>query len=201
MAPEKVASDIESERIFQVTIIRKWSFLSHAMRGDYTLEPIYYGFHHRDIWLVDLVESTSAKYTEKYKSHGTGFINLYPGSCGLLMDTGAVQKDSHNTGTWKTIRRTKCFYIYLFYQLYKHPEQIHQKWNIIHPKVHHKFQPWYKGNVPHKKVRIKCKSQPQCQPVSLRRHSRAPLSSPLPILKSWWRTDMTHKKQYRIGNL
>ena len=66
--------------------------------------------------------------------------------------------------------------------------------------MHHKFQQWYKCQVPHKRVRTPRKSQPQFQPMSLKGHYRAPLDSLLPIFESWWRTDITHKIRYCIIN-
>ena len=39
----------------QGTTIRKISFLSYAMIGDYTLEPLTYVVHNRGVWLVDIV--------------------------------------------------------------------------------------------------------------------------------------------------
>ena len=57
IVPEKVASDVEFKRSAQGKTTRKSSFLSYAMRGDYTLKPLDYGVHHRGVQLVELVES------------------------------------------------------------------------------------------------------------------------------------------------
>ena len=50
MAPKKGTSDIESTRIrVQGTRIRKISFLSYAMGGDYTFKHLAYGVHDRGV--------------------------------------------------------------------------------------------------------------------------------------------------------
>ena len=61
------------------------------MRGDYTLEPLGYGIHHRGIQLVDIVEDTQANCLDKDRSQETFFINLRPGSCNQLMELWEVQ--------------------------------------------------------------------------------------------------------------
>ena len=76
MAPKNTASDLESERSVQGTTTRKSSFLSYATRGDYTLEPLAYGIHHRSVRLVEIVEDTLDKYVGKGRTHGAGLINL-----------------------------------------------------------------------------------------------------------------------------
>ena len=55
------------------------------MIGDYTLEPLAYGVHIIGVRLVEIFEAPSSKYMVKYRTHGTGFINLYLGSRGQLM--------------------------------------------------------------------------------------------------------------------
>ena len=50
--------------------------ISYAMRGDYTLEPLANGIHHRSFRLVELTEAPLAKYVGKDRPHGTGLINL-----------------------------------------------------------------------------------------------------------------------------
>ena len=181
--------------------IKKCSFLSYDTRGDYNLKPLTYGVHHIVVLLVDPVGSPLVKYLGKDRYHRTGVINLYLGSCGQLMDLGEVQKYSHTPWVRKTIRQTNFVCICLFYRLFQKHEYSHQKRIIIHPQFYHKFQPWYKGQVPHKGVQTWCKSQPQCQSMYLQVHSRAPLDSTLPRLRSWLSLDMTHKNQYRIVNL
>ena len=123
MAPEKAAPYIETKRSIQRTTIRKISFLSYAMRGDYTLEPLAYGFNHRGLGLVELVEAPLAKYVGKDISHRKDFINMWPGSRVQLMDPQAVQQDSHTLGIRKTIRQTNFVYIYLLYRLCQHQDQ------------------------------------------------------------------------------
>ena len=171
------------------------------MKWDYTLKPLAYAVHNRGVWLGELVEAPLAKHVDKDRTHGTGLINLYPGSCGQLMEPQAVQRDIHTMVTRKMIRWTNFVYTCLFYRLCQHQDQNHQKQTLICPHMHHKFQPWIKGQVNHKWVRTCWKSQPQCQPMLLRVHSRVPSASTLPRLRSWWWMDMTHNKHYCIGNL
>ena len=57
MASEKVVSDIESKVSSQGMMIRKISFLSYVMRGDYKIKPLACVIHHRGVLLVDLVET------------------------------------------------------------------------------------------------------------------------------------------------
>ena len=68
------------------------------MRGDYTLEHLSYGIHKKGERLVYLFEATSNKYTGKDKYHRTGLTNLWPGSCGQLMEPRVVKQDIHNLG-------------------------------------------------------------------------------------------------------
>ena len=82
IVPEKVASDVEFKRSAQGKTTRKSSFLSYAMRGDYTLKPLDYGVHHIGVQLVELVESHLYKYLGKDRPHRKGLINLWPVSCG-----------------------------------------------------------------------------------------------------------------------
>ena len=90
------------------------------MIGSYTLGYIAYGVHHRGVQSVDLIDTPSDKYMGKDRAHGSGLINLYPGSRRQLMDPGAVQKDSHTPGAQKMIRWTNFVYICLFYSLCQH---------------------------------------------------------------------------------
>ena len=77
MVPEKAALDFESKMIsVQGTMIRKISLLSYATIGDYTLEPLAYGVHHRGVRLVDLVGFNLSKHSGKDISNKTGLINL-----------------------------------------------------------------------------------------------------------------------------
>ena len=100
MVLEKAASDLESTKIsVQGTTIRKISLLSYAMRGGYTLELLAYGIHNRKFRLVELVEYISDKHVGKDRSHGTGLVNLYPGSRCQLMEPREVQKDIRTPGT------------------------------------------------------------------------------------------------------
>ena len=56
------------------------------MRGDYTLDPLTYGTHHRGVQLIEIIEVPSDKYVEKYRSCGKFSINLYPVSRDQLME-------------------------------------------------------------------------------------------------------------------
>ena len=73
------------------------------MIGDYTLKPLTYRVHNGGVKLVDIIEAPSYKYVGRDRAHGTGLINLYPGSHGQLMEPQAVQKYSHALRTRKTI--------------------------------------------------------------------------------------------------
>ena len=46
------------------------------MKGDYILKPLAYGFHHRGVRLVDLIEAPLDKHVVKGRYYGIGFINL-----------------------------------------------------------------------------------------------------------------------------
>ena len=132
MAHEKAASYLESTRLsVQLTTIRKFLFLGYAMRGYYTLEPLVYGFHHRGIRLVEIVEYPLSKNVGKDRSHSTSLINLYLGSRGQLMEPREVQKYSHTSGMLNTIRRNNFVYICLFHRLCPHQDQNHQKLTLI----------------------------------------------------------------------
>ena len=50
--------------------------MSYTMRGDYTIKHLAYGVHHKGVRLVEIVEAPLVKYVRKYRSHGTGLINL-----------------------------------------------------------------------------------------------------------------------------
>ena len=76
MAHEKVASGIESTKMsIQGTKINT-AFLSYALIGEYTLEPLSCGVYNRCVQFVELVKYPLAKYVEKYISHKTYLINL-----------------------------------------------------------------------------------------------------------------------------
>ena len=98
MAPEKVDSYLETKGNVQETTIMHSSFLSYAVRSYYTLEFIAYGFHNRGILLVDIFEDILDKHVGKDRTQGKGLINLWPGSCGQLVDRWAVQQDRKNPG-------------------------------------------------------------------------------------------------------
>ena len=66
------------------------SFLSSAMRGDYTLEHCAYVIHHRGVILVELFGAPLDQYVGKDISHRTGLINLQPSRRGHLMDPQEV---------------------------------------------------------------------------------------------------------------
>ena len=68
------------------------------MRGDHKLEPISHGVHHIGVLFVDLVEAPLEKNVVKDRSHETGLINLWLGSCGKLMNSQEVQQDNHIMG-------------------------------------------------------------------------------------------------------
>ena len=55
MAPLKVAFDIK-KRSVKGKQQKNSSLLSSAMKGDYTLEHLAYGVHHRGVRLVELVK-------------------------------------------------------------------------------------------------------------------------------------------------
>ena len=75
MAPLKVALNLKNISVKEKQ--RKNSLLmSSIMIGDYTLEPLAYGSHHRGARLVELFEAPSSEYVGKNRSHGTGLINL-----------------------------------------------------------------------------------------------------------------------------
>ena len=86
------------------------------MRGNYTLEHLAYGFNHRGLGLVELIEAPLAKYAGKDISHRKGFINMWTGRRVQLMEPKAVQQDSHTLGIRKTIRKITFVYIYLLYR-------------------------------------------------------------------------------------
>ena len=69
------------------------------MVGEYTLETLSYGVHHRDVKFIGLVQDPLDKYWVKDRAQETGLINLYQGSQGQLMDSWEVQKDSHTPRT------------------------------------------------------------------------------------------------------
>ena len=86
MVLEKSALDIETRKSIQVTTIRQISFPSYAMRGDFNLKSISYSVHHISVWFFDFIEDPFDKYVVKDRSHGTGMINLSPGSCDQLLE-------------------------------------------------------------------------------------------------------------------
>ena len=59
--------------------------MSYVMRGEYIIKPLAYVFHIRGVQLVDIVKYPLGKYMVKYRSHGTGFINLWSYICGQLI--------------------------------------------------------------------------------------------------------------------
>ena len=69
ISPKKVASELETKRSAQGTMMIQSSLLSYAMRGIYTLNPHSYGVNHIGFQLVDIVEAPSVKYVVKDRSH------------------------------------------------------------------------------------------------------------------------------------
>ena len=69
ISPKKVASELETKRSAQGTMMIQSSLLSYAMRGIYTLNPHSYGVNHRGLQFVDIVEAPLVKYVVKDRSH------------------------------------------------------------------------------------------------------------------------------------
>ena len=66
------------------------------MRGYYKIKPFAYIIHKISVRLVELIEAPSDKYMSKDRSHGSGLINLYPGSRVQLMDPQESQKNPYS---------------------------------------------------------------------------------------------------------
>ena len=70
MAPLKAALDTKKRSIKEKQQ-KNSSLLSYSMRRDYTLEPVDYDVHHRDVKLVELFDVIQLKMSPLISFSGT----------------------------------------------------------------------------------------------------------------------------------